>query len=299
MSITISSSREALAHADRVRDQVAVGDLGARGSLEAVLQRRRRACRPPSRPGTARTRGPRGRSRRRTRRRRGTPARCARRGAGRTPRRPFLPSPRRGTRGGPCPGARSSRDADTTDGSTIWWMVKSDQLGDVRMGRGEHAPPMTVIEVDNLHKRYGDTVAVAGRVLRRRGGRDLRHPRPERRRQDHHRRVRRRAAHAATAGTIRVLGPRPRATAPSCAQLVGVQLQESQLPEKMTRRRGARALRVLLPRAGRLAASSPATLGLDAKLEPPRSASCPAARSSGSRSRSRWSATRGSPSSTS
>ena len=39
-------------------------------------------------------------------------------------------------------------------------MVKSDQLGDVRTGRGEHAAPMSVIEVDNLHKRYGEHVAV-------------------------------------------------------------------------------------------------------------------------------------------
>ncbi len=134
-------------------------------------------------------------------------------------------------------------------------------------------------------------------LVLRRGGRDLRHPRPERRRQDHHRRVHRGPAdprlghdHASSASTHAT-------TETALRQQVGVQLQESQLPDQ---------LRVW--EALDLYASfyeTPADwerliddLGLTTSARPP-SASCRAGRSSGCRSRWPSSATRASPSSTS
>ena len=95
------------------------------------------------------------------------------------------------------------------------------------------------------------------RVLHRRGGRDLRHPRPERRGQDHHRRVRRGAADARR-------GPRPGRSASTrvadqrrVARVLGVQLQESELPDKLTVREALELYASFYPRPRRLARRSP------------------------------------------
>ncbi len=154
-----------------------------------------------------------------------------------------------------------------------------------------HTRRMAVIEVENLHKRYGDRVAVEDVSLRRRGGRDLRDPRPQRRRQDHHRRVDRGAARAGRAARVRVLGRDPRRTAASCARRVGVQLQESRAARPKLTVGEALELYASFYRAPRRHAGAAAELGL---LDAPRhaaTASSPAASSSGSRSRWRSSAT--------
>ena len=290
--------REALAHADRVGDEIALADLGAGRALEAVLQRLGEPAALPAGEEPRVRRGPRGRSRRRTRRPRGTPARCARRGAGRTPRRPFPRSPRRGTRGGPCPGRRSSRDADTTDGSTIWWMVRSGQLGDVRMGRGEHAPR-------HEHHR-GRQPAQA---LRRARGRPGRVASPSRR-------ARSSGSSAPTAparprpssasrgsaerdgGSVRVLGHDPATDPAALRELRRRAAAGGRAARPAARRRGPRAVRVLLPRAGRHPRAR-RRAGARRAGATARSPSSPAASASSSRSRCRSSATRRSRCSTS
>jgi ABC-type multidrug transport system ATPase subunit len=133
---------------------------------------------------------------------------------------------------------------------------------------------MTVIEVENVHKEYGGTVAVddvsfsveeaeifgilgpngAGKTTTVECVEGLRAP---------------------DRGRIRVLGLDPRTDGAELHQRVGVQLQETELPER---------------------------LGVGEALElysSPSTASCPAARSSGSPSPWPWSGSRGSPSSTS
>ena len=102
-----------------------------------------------------------------------------------------------------------------------------------------------------------------------------------------------------TSGTISVLGLDPRRDRDELRRVVGVQLQESELPDEADGRRGARPLRLVLPRARRLASGSGRGLGPGRQARTRRSASSRAARSSGCRSRWPWSATRGSRSSTS
>ena len=75
---------------------------------------------------------------------------------------------------------------------------------------------MNVIEVTRLVASATATGRGRRCLLHRRGGRDLRHPRPQRRRQDHDRGVHRGAADAGLAATISVLGLDPRVTGPSC-----------------------------------------------------------------------------------
>ncbi len=91
---------------------------------------------------------------------------------------------------------------------------------------------MPIIEVQHLHKRYKDTVAVEDVSFTVERGRDLRDRRPQRRRQDHHRRDRRGAAHA-DRGTVRVLGLDPWRDRAELRQRVGVQLQRSDLHDKV------------------------------------------------------------------
>ena len=104
---------------------------------------------------------------------------------------------------------------------------------------------------------------------------------------------------APDSGQIRVLGLDPRRDRDALRQQLGVQLQESELPDKLTRlaRRST---------STRRSTANPADwrtllaeLGLARQAQHRGSRSCPAARSSACRSRSRWSATRGSRSSTS
>ena len=64
-----------------------------------------------------------------------------------------------------------------------------------------------------------------------------------------------------------MLGLDPRPTASGCAQLVGVQLQESELPEQMTVARGARPVRLVLRGPGRLARGCIDDLGLADKRD--------------------------------
>ena len=92
---------------------------------------------------------------------------------------------------------------------------------------------MNVIEVTDLRKHYGEPPGCRRRLVRGRGRRDLRHPRTQRRRQDHDRRVDRRSPHPGL-GTISVLGLDPRRDRERLRTLVGVQLQESELPERIT-----------------------------------------------------------------
>ena len=113
---------------------------------------------------------------------------------------------------------------------------------------------MNVIEVTNLTKRYGDHAAVdgvsfsieegeifgilgpngAGKTTTVESIAGLRTP---------------------DAGTIRVLGLDPRKDRDRLRSLVGVQLQESELPDRITVGRGAPTLRLLLREAGRHPAS--------------------------------------------
>src|SRR5690242_2844284 len=152
-----------------------------------------------------------------------------------------------------------------------------DAEGARKNGRTGRMP--AVIEVQNLHKTYGDTVAVddvsftvqqgeifgilgpngAGKTTTVECIEGLRAP---------------------DTGRISVLGLEPRRDRTELTQRLGVQLQDSQLPERL---RVAEALRL-----NSAFYRNPADwhalmdmLGLKAKARP-RSASCPAARSSGS-----------------
>ena len=88
------------------------------------------------------------------------------------------------------------------------------------------------------------------RFLHRRRGGDLRHPRAERRRQDHDGRVDRRSAPSPTPGRSGSSGSIRKEDRDQLRTLVGVQLQESELPDRMTVAEARRALRVVLRRSG-------------------------------------------------
>ncbi|BCJ55627.1 multidrug ABC transporter ATP-binding protein [Actinoplanes sp. NBRC 14428] len=121
---------------------------------------------------------------------------------------------------------------------------------------------MTVIEIEELRKRYGDTVAVAGVSLAVEAGEIFGILGPNG------------AGKTTTvecvaglrtpdSGTVRVLGRDPRD--PALRRLVGVQLQESRLPEKMAVREALELFSAFYPDPAdwrRLAAE----LGLDGKL---------------------------------
>ena len=135
------------------------------------------------------------------------------------------------------------------------------------------------------------------RVLLGRAGRDLRHPRPQRRRQDHDGRIHRRTAIARFGHDPR---PRPR---PAARPRRAPARRRHPAPAERAagpapRRRSHRPVRLVLRRAARQRA---AARGARPRRRSgrPSSASCRAARSNGSPSPSRWSATRRSPSSTS
>jgi ABC-2 type transport system ATP-binding protein len=110
-------------------------------------------------------------------------------------------------------------------------MVVSDQTGDVRMGPRDHAGPMSIIEVDHLHKRYGERVAVHDVSFRVEEGEIFGILGPNG------------AGKTTTVecieglrardgGTICVLGRDP-AEDETLRELVGAQLQEAQLPDRM------------------------------------------------------------------
>ena len=150
---------------------------------------------------------------------------------------------------------------------------------------------MTVIEVTEPAQALRRTLAVDGRLVHRRGGRDLRHPRPERRRQDHHRRVRRRPAHARTRGRSACSASTRAATAPSCAGSSASSCRRAAAGEDDASREALELYASFYPtpadwrRAGRRARPR-------RQARTPRTRSCPAARSSACRSPWRWSATR-------
>ena len=148
-------------------------------------------------------------------------------------------------------------------------------------------PP--VIEVRNLHKEYGDTVAVddvsftvqqgeifgilgpngAGKTTTVECIEGLRTP---------------------DGGAIRVLGLDPRRDRAELTQRLGVQLQDSSCPTgSRSARRWSCTARSTADRPDRTSAAD--TLGLPGSAAPG-TASCPAARSSGCRSRWRWSGAR-------
>ena len=121
--------------------------------------------------------------------------------------------------------------------------------------------PMNVIEVTNLVKRYGDRTAVdgvsftveegeifailgpngAGKTTTVESIGGLRAP---------------------DSGTIRVLGLDPQRDRDELRRVVGVQLQESELPDQIARPGGARALRLVLRRSRATASSCSTDLGL-------------------------------------
>ena len=94
-------------------------------------------------------------------------------------------------------------------------------------------------------KRYGDVTAVDGLDLEVRARRVLRPARPERRRQDHHRRDPRGAPRA---DRRRRRGARPRWATDErwLRERLGVSLQETHLPERLTVRETLRAVSLLL-----------------------------------------------------
>ena len=155
---------------------------------------------------------------------------------------------------------------------------------------------MAVIEVEHLHKQYGDLVAVddvsftvergeifgilgpngAGKTTAVEFIDGLRTP---------------------DGGTVRVLGLDPQRDRAELRRRVGVQLQESELPEKL---KVGEALDLYSSFYAEPADSGGCWTTWDWPTSAtPGTASCPAARSSGCPSRWRWSATPSSPSWTS
>jgi ABC-2 type transport system ATP-binding protein len=96
-------------------------------------------------------------------------------------------------------------------------------------------------------------------------------------------------------GTVRVAGLDPHTQRGEITSLIGVQLQASELPDKIKAREALELYASFYPKP-RDPSDLLEQLGLT-KVQ--NTASCPGDRSSGCRSRSRWSATRGSRSSTS
>ena len=94
------------------------------------------------------------------------------------------------------------------------------------------SPPALLVR--NLRKRYHDVVAVGGPRPRGPHRRMLRPARPQRRRQDHHHRDLRGADRRRTRATWRCSGCRWAHDAPRLRQRLGIQLQETQLSEKLT-----------------------------------------------------------------
>ena len=90
------------------------------------------------------------------------------------------------------------------------------------------------LRCQGLVKRYGDVIAVDGLDLEVRARRVLRPARAERRRQDHDHRDPRRAARRRTPATVEVLGLRWGRDDRQLRQRLGIQLQETQLTDKLT-----------------------------------------------------------------
>ena len=112
----------------------------------------------------------------------------------------------------PAPRRSPPVDPRTRPAAGVW-----TPAADRRRTEAERGAGMKVIEVAHLHKRYGDDGRGRRRVVHRRGGRDLRHPRPQRRREDHHRRVRVGSApprRGEVSGARPRPPPRPRRAAP-------------------------------------------------------------------------------------
>ena len=145
---------------------------------------------------------------------------------------------------------------------------------------------MNVIEVTDLRKRYGDRAAVDDVSFAVEEGEIFGILGPNGAGKTTTVECDRRACGRPTPGTIRVLGLDPGADPTACAQLVGVQLQESELPDRMTVREALELYASFYREPGGLAPA-------DRRAGPRRqarhraSASSPAARSSACRSRSR------------
>ena len=129
------------------------------------------------------------------------------------------------------------------------------------------------------------------RLLHRRRGRDLRDARPQRRGQDDDRGV-----HRGPAGAGRRRDQRARARPPPRPGRADPAARRPAAGQRAARPaaggRGAGAVQLLLPRPGRLAGPD-GDAGAHRQGQDHVRASCPAARSSGCRSRWRWSAARG------
>ena len=97
----------------------------------------------------------------------------------------------------------------SVDGGSTTLPPGSGRTSDVAGPARADPWPMNVIEVTNLTKRYGDQTAVDDVSFSVEAGEIFAHPRPERRRQDHHRRVDQRAPDARRR-RHRVLGLDPR-----------------------------------------------------------------------------------------
>ena len=142
------------------------------------------------------------------------------------------------------------------------------------------------VACERLRKTYGSVVAVADLTLTRATRRVLRPARPERGRQDDDDRDPRRTADA---GCRRRRSARAAVGAPATElrQRLGIQLQETQLPDKLTVEETLRLFRSFYTR-GRTVEELLADRRARKQAHAAASASCRAARSSGCRSPVRW-----------
>ena len=284
---------------DRVRDQIAVADLGARRALEAVLHRLGEPAALPAgeEPRVVAVLGDDLGDERdvRAERQRGVldetlEELLADRSCGPLGEEPEEVLVLGGDRHGR-PTLPMGQPSGGCSGLTGWAMCER--------GAGSTLHRMSVIEVEQPAQALRRARRRRRRVVRRRGGRDLRHPRPQRRRQDHHRRVRRGAPRAATAGPSASSGTTPRRDPAALRELARRAAPGGRAARPSSRVREALDLYASFYRAPADPARALGRAGARRAGATARSPSSPAASSSGSRSRWRSSATRGSRSSTS
>ena len=124
-------------------------------------------------------------------------------------------------------GCTGKRDGQAVDARTAHLKVRAS--GTSWPGQAASRP---AVEIAHLRKTYGAAGRGRRRVVLGGRGRDLRHPRPERGGEDHHRRVRHRAP-VARLGDDPAAGPGPARRRDKIHEIVGVQLQASALPAKL------------------------------------------------------------------
>ena len=158
-------------------------------------------------------------------------------------------------------------------------------------------PPSAFADLVKTYPGRPPVEAVRGLDLEVQPRRVLRPARPQRRRQDHHLEILEGLLDP-TAGEVEVLGLRWGRDDDAIRARIGISLQETRLPDKLTVRETVTLFRSFY-RAGRDAGRGLAPRRARGEGAQLRRASSPAARSSGSPSPARWSATRSCSSSTS